>query len=409
MKDATAILKQLNVWGLRWDKIMAVDIYRFNQHKEFKHYSLRSRQYGRITFGMIRFYFRDVLFNKPILPPEITSAKEEVDLLFSKCLPRKDYDEFFYSVIDALPNKSTITYNGHETINGFNWRAFRLALQHLIVLMKLIRELGSYRAVFCFTKMIGYLDLLSAFRSVRPAAVVVFADMHPVDNMVAQYFRKRVIPTATMQHGLYVDYGDLDTVNTLNYKNVVSANFLAWGENTADIIERYHSQHCKTFICGKPTIQNELTVDEDSGFFTVLFDQKMYAEYNQQLLDIAAEVARNQQLKVMLKLHPTTPRSNYTFDLELEITEKMSWEKSRFCIGHTTSMIYEMLRRGMPVYQLQSDIPGHPVPVELRFSNSSELLSNLQKEVDYKACGKHFVEYIGQESLQKYTEAISNL
>lgn len=408
MLSTTDILGKVSISGLDWSKILAVDVYRFNRNPEFERYSLRSANYQREAFGMIRYYLSRLLKTRHHITEGLKGDMQQSDTLFFKSLARKDYDEFFNMVADHCGSDAVLKYNGHEQSRGLNSTALGLFVQHLPKLFYLMRHFGSHKAVYFYTKIIYYLVFLKPFKRIKPRRAVVFADMHPHDNLIAQYFGTVGIQTATMQHGLYVDYGEEYTVNKLNYTNVVSNYFLAWGENTAQLIQQHHPD-CETIICGKPTISETLKPSPSSDYFTVLFDQKMYAAQNQILLDIATTVAREKGLKVLLKLHPTTPRSEYQFDESLEKSIDQPWEESQFCIGHSTSMIYEILRRGMPVYKLQTEVPGHPLPDELTFESAPELLRKLNNQVDTISCGAHFVRYIGGESLEKYAEAIQSI
>lgn len=405
MNNLKKIFEKVHLGNYQWEKILAVHFYQYEKVEERKFYSLRSGKYGRITLGMIRFYLRELFQKIPAIEPNA----ETVRFLFFKSLPRADYDEFFLSVSDAVQNHSCRVYNGISYADGFNKRTLFLAAKNVRVLYYLIRKLGSHAAFYYYTKMINYLNVAQQMAKHHPEVVVVFADMHPMDNMLVQHFRQLGRKTVTFQHGLYVDYGTLPTVNVLNYTNSVAQNFLAWGRNTADLITKYHPE-TKTFICGKPTRSEHITPTAKSAVFTVLFDQKMYASYNQRLLDIAQVIARDHNWKVALRLHPTTHIKDYSFDSALlHTTEQIPWEEVRFCLGHSTSLIYELLRKGMPVYQLKSEIPCHPLPEDLRFESAQELTPKLEMHADFEAIGKHYVELTGEESLREYEQTLLKL
>ncbi len=409
MQEHFSVFSKISIRKLSWDKILAVDIFRFQRHEEYKAYSLRKGPNKRIAFGMIRYYFRELITTRPVLPQELSEIGNQVDFLFFKSLPRKDYDEFFYRVIGSLPQKKIAVYNGHEIKKGYNFRAFFLFFRHLSALFLLIRNLGSHAGVFFYCKMIGYLNVLDLLTKTDPKTVVVFADMHPLDNLVVQTFRQKNIATATMQHGLYVDYGNQHTVNVVNYQNVVSEYFLAWGENTAQLISRHHP-NCKLRICGKPSLYDVIQSNKESKTFTVLFDQKMYKAYNQQLLDIAQNIAGKKSWKIALRLHPTTFLKDYKIDPSVNLTtDHVPWEDIRFCIGHSTSMIYELLRKDLPVYKLKSEIPSHTLPDELIFSNAEDLLDRLSLPIDFIGIGKMYVDPTGKKSLEQYKRVLLEL
>lgn len=405
MRIPTSAFKNIGLAGVDWTKVLAVDTFRFEQMEEWSNYSLISPRYFRKTFGMIRFLTADLWQTKWIPEGDLS---EKSTFLFFKSLNRSDYDAFFGGVAAGLDGVRMVNYNDKSLVKEKNDRARSLFFKHIFTLIRLSAKIGTFPAFYFYTKIIRYLDVLLQLQGIKPERVVVFADMHPLDNLVSQYFGNTGVKTATMQHGLYVDYGDEHTVNTLNYRNVVSQYFLAWGDRTAQLIRQYHPK-VKTKIVGKPALQGLLDAAKTHNHFVVLFDQKIYSAQNQALLDIASRVAKQLNLKVLIKLHPTTRREQYQFAEELEADSSATLETAQFCLGHTTSMIYELLRRGMPVFKLTSPVATHKLPEDFQFSDAEELLGKINKKPDCISVGKEFVAYIGNESLNKYQEVLKAL
>lgn len=405
MRIPTSAFKNIRLVGVDWTKVLAVDAFRFERMEEWANYSLTSPRYFRETVGMIRFLLNDLWHTKWVPDADLN---QKPAFLFFKSLSRPDYDSFFNAVAADLNNVLLIDYTDNSLVKKKNSNARSLFYKHIFTLFGLGIKLGVYPAFYFYIKIIRYLDVLQQLQNINPERVVVFADMHPLDNLVAQYFGNKGAKTATMQHGLYVDYGDEHTVNTLNYRNVVSQYFLAWGDRTAQLIGEYHPK-VQAKIVGKPALQGLIDESVTSKYFAVLFDQKIYATQNQALLDVATQVANQLGLKVLIKLHPTTHREHYHFDNQLEADPGTLLETARFCLGHTTSMIYELLRRGMPVYKLTSPVATHSLPEALQFTDASELLEKINKKVDCISVGKEFVTHIGDESLKKYQEVLKAL
>ena len=97
---------------------------------------------------------------------------------------------------------------------------FQFAM-HIRQLLRLVVD-GTLKVFISIAIASGILRslLLQKFKQM----VVVFADMR-IDNAIAQSFKRRGIQTATLQHGLYVDYGNAETINRVNYENVVLITF----------------------------------------------------------------------------------------------------------------------------------------------------------------------------------------
>ena len=158
-----------------------------------------------------------------------------------------------------------------------------------------------------FEKIYIYLCALCYFRSIKIISkriqfdyLVTFADMQPLDNILSQYANNNSLKTVTLQHGLYIDYKNYENINVVNYKNIVSKYFLAWGDDTNDLVKRYHSD-IKIVVCGKPIKKKDIKID---NYFTVLFDQNIFHFYNKKLLALACELADKLDIGINLRLHP---------------------------------------------------------------------------------------------------------
>jgi hypothetical protein len=226
--------------------------------------------------------------------------------------------------------------------------------------------------------------------------------MQPIDNILVQHANKNGIASTTLQHGLYVDYLECKNINMTNYKNTCSDYFLSWGEDTRRLINKYHPE-TKVVVCGKP-IQDQRKGKRESGFFTVVFDQNIFHEFNIKLLSIAYEVAGINGLKVNLKLHPYNKIQWYGVRKEIT-TLNQNIMDSRFVIGHTTSILFELMRLGLPVFKLKSQIPANRIDPALVFSDCRELLIKIKKysgKFGFREYGKYYLKFLGAGSLKKY-------
>ena len=113
--------------------------------------------------------------------------------------------------------------------------------------------------------------------------------MQPVDNILVQYSKNKAITTITLQHGLYIDSSFFRNVNMVNYMNVTSDYFLSLGRDTEALIIKYFQDQSCDLRKPIPDIDNLETAD----YFTVIFDQNLFHEFNKKLLLIGMKYLKS--------------------------------------------------------------------------------------------------------------------
>lgn len=330
-------------------------------------------------------------------------TKQATEFLCFRSLNRSDYKELFELVIDTITAPKVViqdfTHRTRFLPNG-------LILLNLLTSWSVFFSLRQYppkERLFVYFRICAYLVVLRKIRKITFEKLVLFADMQPMDNLLAQYFSDK--ESVTLQHGLYVDYAHSDTINTINYEHHVSDHFLAWGKDTAELIKRYHPEG-KVTICGKPNLQTSIPTSEPPGtpYFTVIFDQNMFEEYNLKLLEIAYQFSNQAGLKFCLRMHPWNDPEKYFLDKRY-ILETRPLSMSKFVVGHTTSMLYELLRIGVPAFKLKSPERALSTPDELQFADAAGLTALSLRDFSSRDCielGKNYISYCGRESLSQY-------
>ncbi|HRZ42511.1 MAG TPA: hypothetical protein P5228_07400 [Bacteroidales bacterium] len=330
----------------------------------------------------------------------------QTDTLFIKSMIRPDYNIFFERVYNQWPGEKAKT--DIEFRMGDQFLVVRLLklLLYLPVFIK-VYETGFYVSFYRYLRAVTYLSVLQNMHKCQIRNLVAFADMQGVENMLVQYFKSKGAQTITLQHGLYVDYSSYENINKVNYENVVSDHFLAWGNETRELIQKYHPS-VKITVCGKPI---DLTPPkEKEHHFTLVFDQNIFKEQNRELIAIANEIARHTGLQINVRLHPWNNKAEYEFDEEICVFDR-SIEASQFVLGHTTSMIFECMRSGIPAYKYRTEIPANVIDERLKFSDADELMQCLEntKDFDFVEAGKYYLQYVGEESLEQYRRFFDRL
>lgn len=323
------------------------------------------------------------------------------EYFFVKSLKRNDYDQLFYLIAEQCKRPKSIfdLVEGHGSLSFLQIARFILLLPLALKVKR--TELKNWLFMYlALVKLYGITRKIPRNKNVK---LVVFADMQPVDNIISQYANLNGQPTTTLQHGLYVDYGTGDTsnVNIVNYLNAEARCFLAWGLNTAKIISKYHP-NTKTYLCGKPTIR-PLDSTTPKQYFTAIFDQNLFFKYNLELLDIANSVADKLNLKINIRLHPNNKIEWVKFDpLSTVINEEISG--SQFIIGHTSSLLYECMRVGIPTFKMRSTVASIDTPETLSFSSADELEALVKEQpCTPSTTASEYIQDIGASAEANYS------
>lgn len=341
--------------------------------------------------------------------------KRKADFLFFRSLVREDYKTFFHQVY------STVDRDRRVVVEDYVRDSKRIAPRAFLTLFLLLPQFFSFKAGDVFERLYLYLRLCFYYRQLAAVSkmgfkhLVLFADMQPVENLLAQYFGQRGKNTVTLQHGLYVDYEEYATVNVINYLCQPSEYFLSWGGHTEELIKKYHCQR-KVVICGKTSINLAIpkalalpsSVSEGQPFFTVILDQNIFEEYNKKMLGILAEYADAQAMEMNVKFHPGNNRRNY-MALGVRFTDNLPIEKSAFVVGHTSSLLYELMLLDVPTYKFYSDIPCVPLPTDIVFQTAGQLKQLTEAVHDFGGIAKQYISFVGEESKSRYRDFFLSL
>lgn len=351
-------------------------------------------------------WYRDFVFARYIFPEQANAR-----ILYFRSLFRDDYKYFFREVIDSIGEQDAIVMDDYyQPCSSVNIDASRYisTSRHLLPLI----EAESPLARAClYIKLCNYLFVLEHIAHLDVEAAIFFSDMQPQELLVARYLKQRGTVTATMQHGLYVDYGNMKTVNVINYRHQPSDYFLAWGQVTADLIQRYHPES-KVLICGKPTLfaANDVnsTEPQESQYIYIILDQNIFEDENFEMIAIAREVAQDLGLQLRVKFHPQNDKLKYRTRF-MEIEEGGDMVSSDFTIGHTSSLLYESMTLGARVFRFASDIPCVFTPPELEFRTAGQLRAICETSLDFSSISKQYIAYSGDASRHQYRLAYQQM
>jgi hypothetical protein len=352
-------------------------------------------------------WLRDLIYGDFALP-----AVADGDVVFFRSLVRDDYRQSFHAVIDASGVENPVViedYQARSRPARLNPETSRFLLENHGLFDAIVEPDGLVRALL-FQRLALYQYIRSHFGAVRPRAVVFFADMQPVEYLLARHFRSLGVPTVTLQHGLYVEYGDYDTINRINYLHQPSDYFLSWGPDTSALIAR-HQPDTRIVECGKPVI---FSADPPDGaapaprpYIALLLDQKPFHAQNEAMIEIARAHALKANMDVVARFHPSLPKAEILKKYP-GLREQLHFSDAALVIGHTTSMIYEALALGCRVMRYASDIPAIALPETAEFTTLAELEAGLALPQPEGLWRRYFTA-IGDPALKRYRAFFDDL
>lgn len=331
--------------------------------------------------------------------PRVRATKDEV--LFVKSMQRADYDKQWQLILECCKGKKRVAElcwrRGLSLDPIRRWARFPLAFRCASSSGSLLDRLLA--ALLC----LYYLDALDSFAQARPREVVFFAEMRPVENVLVQWFNAQGAQTVTLQHGLYIDYANQLTINRLNYEASCAQVFLAWGQETVDLIQRFNPE-VEGIICGAPQIPEPVDEVEPPCVY-VVFDGDINQEQNRQLLEIGKQLGQTLELEVVVGLHPRNQKSLYELGGVSFLLKGDDYARGGVVLGHTTTQIIKLARFGKRVFKLKSGEPcNRLIPKEVCFSNFEELHSKIiMAQYPFDWSHAH-IAYIGDDARSKYSE-----
>ena len=285
----------------------------------------------------------------------VINVKTDWVLIYSQ--PRKDYQKNISLIFNQMPSSKEKVYVRDQFEFNFSIIKDFFTLKNFANIRATFPLNGIFKSIFLWLYFLQISQLRHSIIKWKVNYIVAHADMQPIENFIIQFLKQLQVTTVTLQHGLYVDYNNHPNINVVNYKNVVSKYFLSWGVTTEKLIKKYNPD-CYVLNCGNPSINDHSKKTSIStSFFSVIFDQEIFKDYNQKLLKIAKIISKKKEMRFCVKLHPSNKKSDYELNLDYISTLDILY-KSSFIIGHTSSLLFELMRSNIQIFKFDSNIPS---------------------------------------------------
>jgi hypothetical protein len=246
----------------------------------------------------------------------------------------------------------------------------------------------------------------------RASCLLTYASMQPTDYLMTKLFNLRGSQTITMQHGLYVEYNKIDTINRINYTLQPASHMLAWGSYSIALMKKYNP---RTIFhdCGRPIRYVQRESAENLYRIVVCLDQKIFENENHEMISVVKKVCDQPGSKYSfsLRLHPQLNKKSYTDNfpkVNLQENLNQAWA----VIGHTTTMIHEAAMSAIPTFKFISKAECVPFPSKYSFKTAEELknllaiIEDKRYNYDFTNC---FFSKQGQDSIDCHAKAIIHI
>jgi hypothetical protein len=334
--------------------------------------------------------------------------ENKIDFLFFKSLPqRTDYQEIFCNVTNTVDGRSKIVVDleekNHQFVLKYFCRCFFAFFKYFFLLNSIFKWNKSIYLSFWIVRIDNF---LKSFDSLTPEVVIVFADMQFLDSVLVQYFNARDIITCTLQHGIYTDFNQKDTIERINLENVVSRYFLSWGNNTKKAIQKYNKK-CIPVILGTPKTYNCPTGEKINTFIVVL-DHSQFLARNLQLLEIAEKAAEKLDLSFHVKVHPYDRDQKHLYALRYGQFVDDIDRLYKLVLGGKSTYLIELNILGMAILSYEKDAP-FMFPEKYRLRCANDVIEALQNTSEYRDLSNEYIASSGDAAIEKYQSFLLSL
>lgn len=245
-----------------------------------------------------------------------------------------------------------------------------ICIQNLFYMPKVFFWAKKYKKVFAqngLNRYIAYL-LFDAYcqrkaiqkfdRQIQTKLFVCWCDVHFSDFIATQYFNKKNIPTATLQHGHFNIYSDMEK---WAYINSPGKYFLCYGEYTASRAKCLGVKDGKMIALGMPEqigmqLPKEMKTT-DTKTFGVSLSFVSQQEENKTLLQLSGILCEKYGLKCCIRLHPSikTEECNRYITSNMMICPKEPMDsfiqRCDFVILGTSDVYLTLISNLIPVFR----------------------------------------------------------
>jgi hypothetical protein len=398
-----------------------------NENRNINFYSaMAPLLYGQSFLKILKTLVKSLLFSPNL---NIVSPRFKSDILFSynfNADKRKDYYNIYITTLSAFQNSNQL-----EIKRSFDALSFPLKFFKLVKKVFFKKNLG----INILSRIIIYslelhLENLpkkidEIYNLLNPKIYISFCDSYMEENICTQYFNSKNILTITHQHGLYRKTNSFTHgTDSEAFLNFVSNFILLWSNKTKEEFINCNINPNRLVVLGKAQPKHLKKIDSfnynDNNFIVFLNGDKNLKS-NLNLIAISNDYSNKTNTKYMVKFHPTSRRRLYknffNSNYVCEISNLVELRKFKFGLCHSSGIIFDLMKIGMPIYILEdkfldnyfkidgvtiTDVDGLFSKIEYLNNNREIVIENLQE------ISRNYIEYYDVKTIIKRTKLILN-
>lgn len=346
---------------------------------------------------------------------------ERHEWMFMDTVPRKDHRQFFELVKEQCPydkgefiwkKKRTVNFRGlcdvFRFLNQFGklkYIEIPKVSDNLEKLKYIPETLGEH--VLLYLNLVANLQMKYAIEEYDWSGVkslVTLYDIGKPEHFVTISANQHGLKTVVMSHGIMFSNFDYKDLNTFNMYKVPSKYFLGLGEDVVALAKKFGSD-TEVIVCGQIKIK-EQEYRPDENLIAVAAEIPAHYKENVAMIQIAERYAKENGMRVRVRLHPTDKQENYDID-ESVCTFEKDIDNACVIISYTSSMLFTYMALGKRTMRYNGPQPYYTMPDEILFKDYDEFATKISKikDLDFRQIAKEHIDCIGEESAAKYRKA----
>lgn len=265
-----------------------------------------------------------------------------------------------------------------------------------------------------------YRDNMNKYLSAKEYSYgLVYNDSNPYEHMLVQVMKQKGIYTGTMQHGLFDKKGYW---KGLEFRTSVADDWLAWNPYTKDLAMECGISENKIKVLGIPRYIEpiKLAKTERTRLISVILGEKSLTEENQELIEFANMISKENHFKYFLRYHPSCKGDEYDSFIDKDVyidrvsiqeTVNQMCEQSDFSlIGSGTSMVIDLIYLEQPFVQYYEQYQGGEyLGRNNYFRDSDELRTQVHNKGMFLDESAFYYYCTTRDVKQSYDKYFSNL
>ena len=274
---------------------------------------------------------------------------------------RKDYDEIMENFRVIIGKNDELNLNLKPSFKYFFQKVKSLINNYIVYKKNNLKDKLKVAILVSFYSVIEQ-EINKIIIENKYDLVVTFCDAHHIENLAAQIAMKNNVRTATLQHGQYrfiregFENGDCEA-----YENFISDYLLTWGQATVVEFKKFNISEERMLKVGalRKFSNNTFHVKETiTDIFGVILSGETYKESNVGMIKLANQIAKEFNMKYILRLHPKNHAVFYESHCDprylstvIQNVENIKYiDQVDFSLVYMTGVFVELLSLGAPIF-----------------------------------------------------------